>query len=65
MTTHPSGQPIQSDLNMGQKPPSEGRKDPAPIIWPWEDPNDQTLVTEESDDQIEDDPADETAPFPG
>jgi hypothetical protein len=66
MTTQPSGQPIQSDLNMGQKQPSEGREGPTPIIWPWEDPDDQALVTEEvSDDQVEDNLADEDAPFPG
>jgi hypothetical protein len=33
---------------------------------PWEDPDDQTIVTEEvSDDQIEDNMVDEDAPFPG
>jgi hypothetical protein len=57
---------MPSDLGLGQKQPSEGREDPAPIIWPWEDPDDQTLVTEEvSDDQVDDNMADEDAPFPG
>ena len=66
MTRQPSGQPMPSDLGLGQKQPSEGREDPAPIIWPWEDPDDQTIVTEEvSDDQVDDNMADEDAPFPG
>jgi hypothetical protein len=56
MTTQPIGQPTQSEPAMGQKPRSEGHKDPpdAPVLWPWEDPDDEPIDAEEvTDDQIE------------
>ena len=66
MTTQPGAQPMRSDPGLGQKQPSEGREDSAPIPWPWEDPDDQTVVPEEvSDDPIEDNTTDAGAPSSG
>ena len=69
MTTQPIGQPTQSEPAAGQKPRWEGRKDPpdTPILWPWEDPDDEPIDAEEvTDDQIEENVADEAeaAPLP-
>jgi hypothetical protein len=68
MTTESSGQHSQSEPDMMQKPPLDGRKDSPPIVWPWEETDDKPPDVEEvTDDEIEDSAEDQAdaAPFPG